>query len=208
MKKNSLNCIIFILLIQVLLSSCSNNKGKNSIIQIHEKSIAEIGPGIEYNKLENEVINLTIQTIIDSLSNVIKLNLGKDYPKYKFICLRDTLYDFGDYSSMKRTYGINFDSIKIHKKGPTKLEVLNLELSGGKELKITSQIGYYDIVRLNPVNRCLLVLSKLNFNEKYDECLFSVTCTFSFNSGSDYVVYVKKEKGRWVFKRLIASSVR
>jgi hypothetical protein len=209
MKKESLNSIIFILLIPILCSSCLNNKGHNPSIQTNLKSIVKIEPGIEYyHKLENEVINLTIQSIIDSLSNVIKLNLGKDYPKYRVICMRDSLYNFGDYSVMKRINGVNFDSMKIYHKGHTKLEVLNKALSGGKELKVTSRKEYYNLIRLDPVNRVLLIFSRVNFNEKYNECLFTVTCTFSFNSGSDYVAYVKKENDKWVLKRFIISAIK
>jgi len=208
MKKESLYNLIFILLISILSNSCSNNKGNNPSDQTNLKSIVKDEPGIEYyHKLELEVINLTIQSIIDSLSNVIKLNLGEDYPKYRFICMRDSLYDFGDYSVMKRINGVNFDSMKIYNKGHSKLEVFNKSLSGGKELKITSREEYYNLMRLDPANRVLLIFSRVHFNRKHDEALFTVSLSCSFNTGSDYAIYVKKENDKWLIKRIIVSSI-
>ena len=68
----------FILLIT--FNGCSDDRSKNSI----EEKI---------HKSDNEVISQTVQSIVDSLDNLIKINLKEDYLKFKFINVYDSLYD-------------------------------------------------------------------------------------------------------------------
>jgi hypothetical protein len=211
MKKQFIYRIVVFLLIPILFNSCSNNKTNNPI-----KSNLECKVKIEseneyyHHTLENEVINLTIKSIIDSLANIIKLGLGMDYPKYRFICVRDSLYDFddfGDYSFMEKIVGVDLDSMKIYNTGHTKLEVFNKALSGGKELKVTTREEYYKIKTLDHANRVLLIFSRVHFNRKYEEALFTVALTTSLNTGASYAIYAKKVDNEWLIKRIIISSI-
>ena len=195
------NSLLFLILTNLLLS-CLNDKRKTIHVENKKEIITK-----ERIKLDNdlnyeiEVITQNIQFIVDSLDSRIKLNLGKDY-HYEIIYVVNSLRDYGEYSVLYREVGVGVDFVNLDKKINAKLDILNSKLRGGKELiLITSPKEVEDQYRV------LLNFSRVHFNRKYDEALFTVSLTCSVNTGSDYAVYVKKEDDKWSIRRIILSSI-
>jgi hypothetical protein len=158
---------------------------------------------------DNEVINQTIQTIIDSLDYSIKVNLEKDYVGFSKIFVGDSISDFGYYSGLFDYDGVHIDSINFSKKGNLNIDIKNKQIHNGKEIKlISSYKEYTDLVNSDYVNRVLLVFSRVYFNKTYDEGIFTVAFSCSDNAGSNYTVYVIKENNRWDLKGIFETTVR
>ena len=196
MKIKLLQYSIFFIITLILFYGCVNKRNTNSI-------------AIEMCGSDNEVINHTIQSIVDSIDNQIKMDLGKDYLKYKVIYVGDSLRDFGEYTVLYRKAGVIIDSIDCNRKNKSKLEVLNKALGGGKELKLVSSYKEYsELVSRDSVNRVLLAFSRVHFNKKCDEGVLTIMFSSSYNTGINYAAYVKKVNDRWMVKRIIESAIR
>ncbi len=192
-----------------LFFSCLNKPTKTVQVE-KEKPVAEKKRDLENeSKLDNEVINQTIQSIVDSLDKRIKINLGEDYFKYKIILIGDSIRDYGEYSVLSNEPGIILDSLNFDKKNKSKLILSNKRLGGGKELEtITSANEYSDLVSHDFVNRVLLTFSSLHFNRTFDKGVFTLSFSCSLNAGCNYAAYVEKEDGKWQLKRIIESAIR
>jgi len=123
---------------------------------------------------------------------------------YEIIYVIDSLRDFGEYTVLNREAGVYIDSIKLDKKINAKLEISINKLRGGKELRFINSPGSAE---LKDQYRVLLNFSRVHFNRRYDEGLFTVSLSCSVNTGSDYAVYVKKENNKWLIKRIIVSAI-
>ena len=186
------------------MSSCSNNRKKSTTKETDQKPIiSKISQIDNDSKIENEVISQIIQSVIDSLNNRIKVDLGKDYKNYKIINIADTLHDFGYYGGMK------VDSIDFQEKSNSKLEVINTKLKWGKELRFVSSFEEYaKLTYQDNVNRMLMFFSRAHFNKTHDECLLTVGLSSHINAGEDYAIYAKKENDKWILKRILVSAIR
>lgn len=202
--KKSLCYSLFFFIILITFNSCLNDNNKN----INSKKEKDSNTIKEY-ELDNAVISQTIQSIIDSLDNLIRINLKEDYLKYKFINVYDSLYDIGLDSSLFLKAGINKDSMKCNKNGGTKLEILNKSLKGGKEIRfVSSQKEYYELKQQNFANRVLISFSQVYFNKRYDVGLFNLWFSCSSNAGLGYAIYVIKEDNKWILKKIFVSYIR
>ena len=203
MKSIFLHYSLFAIILLILLYGCLNDRKKNPI------AVNGINTDIlETCKTDNEVISQTIQSIVDSLNNQIKICLGKDYFKYKVIYIGDSLRDFEKNPELYRKTGVMIDSINCEEKSKSKLELLSTKLSGGKEIKFVSSYKEYStMVNRDSVNRILLAFSQVHFNKINNESIFMVMLSCSYNTGSDYAVYAKKENGGWVLKRIILAAI-
>ncbi|HPT21924.1 MAG TPA: hypothetical protein PLR88_08270 [Bacteroidales bacterium] len=204
MKTIRLTFILFLIVFAPFFYNCSRTKIKD-IPKSKNDEIIKVDSDLKY---DNEVINQTINSIIDSLDNQIRINLGKDYNKYTKIYVGDSIIDYGSYY-LNRNAGISIDSINLNKKGREKLNIVNRKLHNNKEIKlISSYKEYSDLVSFDSTNRVLLAFSRVHFNKKYNEGVFTVIFSCSSNSGIDYNVYVKREGNQWCIKSIIETAIR
>ena len=67
---------------------------------------------------------------------------------------------------------------------------------------------YYELKQQNFANRVIISFSQVYFNKRYDEGLFNLWFSCSFNAGLGYAVYVKKENNSWLVKKVFVSYIR
>ena len=137
------------------------------------------------------------------------MNLGNDYASYTTIFVGDTTSEFGHYTNLYKGAGILIDSINPNKLGDSRLVLSNKQLQNGKEIKfVSSYKEYTNLVGTNPKNRVLLVFSRIHFNKKHDEGVFTIDFSCSYNAGSDFTIYIKKENNHWELKRILETAIR
>jgi len=178
-------------MVTLMLINCRENRSKKIILVKEEKAlVSEDTVSFVDNKLEKEIFNQTIQSIVDSLDNKIKINLSKDYYKYKTIYVADTLHHSF------------IDSKGNVVRNNSKLEVFNKKLKGGKELKLVSSVSQ------NRSSRVMLTFSRMHFSNKNEEVIFSFCFSCQENTGVEYTIHVKKINGKWIQTRYYESAIR
>lgn len=202
MKVKLKHILIILIPFLGLFQYCSSKKAAD----INNEKQNTLSNDSSNHENEYDIINQTIESIVDSLDYLIKLNLGLDYPKYTKIFIGDSLVDFGDLS---RISGLLIDSIVLNKKGKLRMNLTNKRLKNGKEFKLVSSFKEYsDLISSDYTNRVLMTFSRVYLNKKNNQGVFRVGLSTYINSGTDHTVYVTKENNKWKIDRILETGIR
>jgi len=187
-----------------VIQSCQNPSTQN-------KNIAITPPTVNLydstdNKLELEIYNQIIKSIVDSLDTRIRINLGIDYNRYKYIFIGDSLSNLSwewD-SAFFRTYKLIYKN-----KDNLKIDIFNNKLRHNKSLMLVSSYDEYKkyVVEDNS-NRALFSFTRIYFNSDYDKGVLKLWFSCSENSGAEYTIHLKRLNDIWSILRIYETAIR
>jgi hypothetical protein len=166
---------------------------------------------ISDSAIENEIINQTVNAVLDSVDAHIMLNLDHDTSLYSAVYYYDTLlsqrYTYKYIQSISILDGITFDTLS--KDDNLKLDLKLLKSNKDKEFKKISSIREIkEMATRNKNHFVLLCFTRVGLNKENDIGFFDVDLSCSYNAGISYLVLVQKKNNEWTIKRIIESGIR
>jgi hypothetical protein len=200
-----------LILLVFFTSNCSNVRTnenfKDKRIEVDKFQTSDKEHYIEQ---ENEVINKTLQLVLDSLAKQIQLIINSDIKNLHSIYYLDSLvntrYSFEDIKHLFINCKIDLDTIYINK-GKSKLNLIGTYLKGNIELLPLSIRRVEDMGIVNNNKSILLIYTRVNFNKEKTLGFFNLNLLCSFNVGYEYAVFIVKVNDKWVIKRIIESAI-
>lgn len=161
--------------------------------------------------IENEIINQTVNAVLDSVDEHIMLNLHYDTSLYSFVYYHDTLlaqrHTYEDIQSISILEGISFDT--LNKEDNVKLDLKLKKTNKNKAFKIISSIPEIkEMADRNKNHFVFLCFTRVGLNKKNDIGFYDVDLSCSYNAGISYLVLVQKINNKWTIKRIIESGIR